>query len=182
MVDADLVRVEYARTMREAQLFEAELRVVAIHELEIPDRELNPEELQQRTERFYSHGIGWIQQRLELTAELASEIDTLRKARNELAHEYLLRPWLREPRSGQGRDQLGEERWPEHIREDFKQLMRAVEEEHIAEAQAVVAELRSLQARFELCSAQLSSRWLPLIGQQAQSKLRSAASPRDETA
>jgi hypothetical protein len=162
VLEADLVRVEYAKAMRQAQLFEAALQVVAIHELELPDGELSPEELQERTERFFSRGIGWIQQRLDLTGELANEIDALRKARNELAHEYLLRPCLREARSGREREKLSEEPCPEHMQQD----LRSVEEEHMAEARAAVAELRSLQTRFELCSAQLSSRWFPLIGRQ----------------
>jgi hypothetical protein len=95
MLEAELVLREYAKTMRQAQLFESTLQVLATTELERPDHELTSEELQARTERFFSRGIGWIQRRLELTPELAQEIDALRVARNDLAHDYLRAEWLR---------------------------------------------------------------------------------------
>lgn len=69
--DLSAVFEEYTKTMHEAQLFEAALQAVAATELDLPDRKLTKEELQERTERFFSRGIGWIQQRLALSPELA---------------------------------------------------------------------------------------------------------------
>lgn len=160
MIDAAPVLREYAKTMRQAQLFESALQVVAATELDLSERELTSEERQERTERFFSRGIGWIQGRLELSPELAREIDALRQARNDLAHGYLLRwTWLADSEAeaceGPGIETL----MPEHIRAEFDRLLSAVEEEHTAEAHGALIELRSLRGRFEACVATLSSRW-----------------------
>jgi hypothetical protein len=165
MVDVEPVLHEYAKTMRQAQLFESALQVVATVELELPDRELTSEELQARTERFFSRGIGWIQRRLDLAPELAQEIDALRVARNDLAHDYLLRfEWLRRSdRDGQSGPTAAN--WPpEHLRDEFDGLMNALEQEHAAEARAAVGELRGLRSRFEACISTLSSRWFSGLG------------------
>ncbi len=53
--------------------------------------DLTIEERVANTEGFFSRGIHWIQQRLDMSAELATEIEALRHARNELAHHFLTR-------------------------------------------------------------------------------------------
>jgi hypothetical protein len=165
MVDVTPVLQEYTRTMREAQLFEAALQVVAATELELPERELTSEELRDRTERFFSRGIGWIQRRLEVSPELAQEIDALRRARNELAHGYLLRlAWLGGDDSEAQQGATVEQLLPERLRQDFNLLMKMVGEEHATEARATLAELRSLRARFAACVADLTSRWVSNSG------------------
>lgn len=90
MPDVELVLREYAKTMGAAQHFESTLQALAALEIGMPAGELSSEEVQQRMVRFFSRGIGWIAQRLDLIPVLAEEINALRQARNELAHDYLV--------------------------------------------------------------------------------------------
>jgi hypothetical protein len=165
MLDVAPVLQEYAKTMCWAQLFESALQAVAATELDPPEHALSSDELQERTELFFSRGIGWIQRRLELEPELAREIDALRRVRNELAHGYLLRlTWL----GGDDADSRGgtaaEDLMPEHLRGDFDRLLSVIEDEHAAEARVAVEELRSLRGRFETCVSTLSSRLVLRLG------------------
>src|ERR1700723_2801548 len=88
MIEA--VYLQYALTMREAQMFEAALCAVAAQELDLPPSHASREELQARTETFFSRPIGWVQRRLDMTPALAAEINELREIRNELAHNFLV--------------------------------------------------------------------------------------------
>jgi hypothetical protein len=165
MLDVESVLSEYAKTMLQAQLFESALQVLAASELDRPDRELSSGESQQRTERFFSRGVWWIQRRLDMTPELAREIDALRTARNELAHEYLAqRPWLDREKAPSDAGCETDRLLPEHLRADAALIAAVVEEERIAEARAAVVELRALRSRFEDCVSMLSTRWFSGLG------------------
>jgi hypothetical protein len=165
MPNATPVFEEYTKTMHEAQLFEAALQVVAATELRLPKQELTSEELQERTEWFFSRGIGWIQRRLQLSPELAEEIDALRRARNELAHGYLLRfEWLRGGNTDPPDDVTVDDVMPERVRVEMDHLMEAIEGQHEDEIRATLIELRSLRTRFAACVAALTSRWFSGMG------------------
>jgi hypothetical protein len=164
MIDVASVFEEYAKTMHEAQLFETALQVVAATELDRPDRKLTKEELQERTERFLSRGIAWIQQRLELSPEFAQEIDALRRARNELAHGYLLRMWLSGQDAGAQDETTAQDAVPEHLRGELDVLVKAIDARYEDEARATLAELQSLRARFAACVTTLTSRWFSREG------------------
>jgi hypothetical protein len=124
-----LVLREYAKTMGAAQRSESTLQALAVSEIDVPAGELSSEDVQQRTERFFSRGIGWIVQRLDLSPALAEEINALRQARNELAHDYLVRwMWLRHDALPEPDSDI-EERLPEHLHAEARLGAEVLEEQ-----------------------------------------------------
>jgi hypothetical protein len=162
--DVELVLQEYAKTMHAAQQFESTLKVLAVLEVDVPARELSSEEVQQRMDRLFSRPIAWIAQRLELSPALVLEINALRRARNELAHDYLAGwTWLRDgdpPAQGPGI----EDRLPERLHAEARRLAEAIEEQNQAEARAAVAELGALRERFRACVSTLTHRCFVAFG------------------
>jgi hypothetical protein len=164
MPDVELVLREYAKTMRAAQRFESTLQALAILEIDVPAGELSSDEVQQRMESFFSRRIGWIAQRLELNPPLAREIDVLRQARNELAHDYLVRwMWLSHDASSEPDSDI-EDLLPEHLHAEARLGAEALEEQNQTEARAAVAELGALCERFQACVSTLTDRWFSGLG------------------
>jgi len=70
-------------------MFEAALCAVAAQELDLPPSHASREELQARTETFFSRPIGWVRQRLDMTPALAAKINELREAAIVQLREWL---------------------------------------------------------------------------------------------
>jgi len=163
MVDTDTVFLEYAKTMKQAQLLEVALQAVAASEIDAPDRELSHEEIQERTEKFFSRSLWWIQKRLDASPELAREIQALRTARNNLAHGYLTQwTWLNDHQAASGEESLTD-RLPEERLPEAAALMKAIARHQEEEAQAAVAELRDLRTRFDDCNSTILGRLLATV-------------------
>jgi hypothetical protein len=155
--------LEYARTMREAQMFEAALQFIAAGELDLAHPDFR-DDANTRTEWFFSRPISWLQRRLELPTELIQEIDELRKERNHLAHGFLVRMSFNEPdevdatasaTSDQFLDKL-----PAPARRDYELHLAAAWAEAESERLTTIEELRALRARFKSCNSRLNARWL----------------------
>lgn len=157
--------VEYARTMREAQVFEAALQTVAAMELEIPTETLSADQMLERTERFFSRSIGWVQARLRVSPELASEIDALRGERNKLAHGYLVPyawPETLDP-DERRREEEFERALPENVQRELKVGAENLTREHKGQLRSAIGDLQQLRERFRLCNAGLLSRFMSHI-------------------
>jgi hypothetical protein len=156
--------LEYARAMAQAQLFEKALQAVAVQEIDVPEGDRTSEEMQARTERFFSRPVNWIQQRLDIDANLAAEIDALRHARNELAHGYLVHipfSWPDEEERSSGDDIKS--RLPEHVRAEMELMGEMAAREAEAERQQAIEELRKLRARFHDCNGILLKRFMSVV-------------------
>jgi hypothetical protein len=174
-ITVEQVLIAYGRAMQRAQAFEGGLQAIAAMELADLTGDLTLEERVARTEGFYSRGVHWIQQRLDLSVELATEIEALRHARNDLAHQYLQRHDL----FGFGTNLFGfgtadqerrqreydlESKLPERLQREAAEY----EEERDAEtAQArsqAIDELAQLERRFSDCYSVLTDRFMGNLG------------------
>jgi hypothetical protein len=161
MIEA--VYLQYALTMREAQMFETALCAVAAQELDLPPGHASRDEIQARTEMFFSRPIGWVQQRLDMTPALAAEINELREIRNELAHNFLVGfMWTQDLDSEDvenPEDDLMS--WlPAHLRSRAARDTEAIAEQYEAEQEAAIVRLREWRDRFKFCNSVLYKRFL----------------------
>jgi hypothetical protein len=101
---------------------------------------------------------------LDLSPALAEEINVLRQARNELAHDYLVRwMWLSDDAPSEP-DSTIEDLLPEHLHAEARLGAEALEEQNQIEARAAVTELNALCERFQACVSTLTDRWFSGLG------------------
>jgi predicted trehalose synthase len=88
------VYVHFGRAVHEAQLLELDVQGLAM-QLDLgPNSEEAFDEAWARIENLFRRTIGYVQDKYDIPSEVADELESARRARNFLAHEFFRQPDL----------------------------------------------------------------------------------------